>query len=93
MTVSAWTKHLKTDEEKQRYLSTLRRAHKIFDHILELIEENKNSLESQEISPKAYDNPNWPYRQAHSNGYKQCLRDFKKLFTLTEEPNGRQPPI
>lgn len=91
MAVSAWTKHLKTEEEKERYLSTLRRAHKLFDHVLELINQSYTSLENQEVSPKSYDNVNWSYRQAHSNGYKQCLRDFKKLFTLDQKDNNEQP--
>lgn len=92
MTVTAWTKHLQSDEEKQRYLGVLWRARRIFDHVLELIKQNEASLDAGELSPKSYDSPNWAYRQAHANGYRQCLRDFKKLFTLDQEDrNGRQP--
>lgn len=91
MAVSAWTKHLHDDEEKERYISSLRRAHKIFEHVLELIKQNEASLDNQEASPKSYDNVNWPYRQAHANGYRQCLRDFKKLFTLDQKDNNEQP--
>jgi hypothetical protein len=91
MAVSAWTKHLKTEAEKERYLATLRRAHKLFDHILDLIHQNEASLENQEVSPKSYDNPNWHHRQAHANGYKQCLRDFKKLFTLDHKETNERP--
>lgn len=85
MTVSAWTKNLKTEEDKQKFISALSRAKKIFERVIELIDENDVSLNSSEISPKSYDNVNWPYRQAHANGYRQCLRDFKKLFTLDHE--------
>jgi hypothetical protein len=92
MAVSAWTKHLKTDEEKAKYLEKLRKQRLLFEHILSMIEDNKASIEAQEITTKAYDNPNWKYRQADCNGYKRCLRDFKTLFTLDhEENNGRQP--
>ncbi len=93
MTVSAWTKNLKTDEDKSKFLGMLFRARHVFERVLELIDENEKSISFSEVSPKAYDNPNWHYRQAHANGYKQCLRDFKKLFTLDQEElkNGRQP--
>lgn len=93
MTVSAWTKNLKTEEDKQKFLGALYRARHVIERVNKLIEENELSLTSSETSPKAYDNPNWHYRQAHANGYRQCLRDFKKLFTLDPEElkNGRQP--
>lgn len=91
MAVSAWTKHLRTEAEKERYLATLRRAHKLFDHINELISQSESSLDNQEVSPKAYDNPNWHYRQAHANGYRQCLRDFKKLFNLDQKEHNEHP--
>jgi hypothetical protein len=92
VTVAAWTKHLHTEEERERYRSVLWRSRKIFEHILELIKQNEASLDLGETSPSVYDKPNWDYRQAHANGYRQCLRDFKKLFTLDQqEKDGRQP--
>jgi hypothetical protein len=94
MAVTAWTKHLKTEVEKSQYVESLHRVKWILDHIKELIKSSADSLESSEVSPASYDNVNWAYRQAHSNGYKQALRDFTKLLTLDqEENNGRQPII
>ena len=85
MTISAWTKHCKNQEEKTQYLNSLSRVKWVLDDLKELVEGNLNSREAAEISPAAYDNPNWSYRQAHSNGYKQALRDFTKLITLDQE--------
>jgi len=82
MAVSAWTKHCKTDEEKTQYLESLKRASWLLDDIKKLINSSEGSLETSEVSPKSYDNPNWAFRQAHANGYKQCLKDFNKLLTL-----------
>lgn len=85
--ITAWTKHLKTEEEKANYVKSLSRAKWLLDDIRTLINSSENALEASEISPKSYDNANWAYRQAHSNGYKQCLRDFNKLLTLDPQDN------
>jgi hypothetical protein len=90
--VTAWTKHLKTDEERHQYTESLHRVKWVLDHLKELISSSFTSVERAEISPTSYDNPNWAYRQAHANGYKQALTDFTKLLTLDQkENNGRQP--
>jgi hypothetical protein len=90
--ILAWTKDLKTEEDKERFLKSLRSSKKVLERMKELLEEEKNSLESAEISHKIYDSPNWEYRQAHTNGFKAALRMITKLITLDqEEINGRQP--
>jgi hypothetical protein len=88
--ITAWTKHCKTEEEKNQFKESLKRVQWVLDHIKTLV--NTDGIEASEISPKSYDNPNWAYRQAHANGYKQAVKDFHKLLTLDqEELNGRQP--
>lgn len=79
----AWTKHCKTPEEATQFKQSLKRVQWVFDHIKTII--NTDGLEAAEISPKSYDNPNWAYRQAHSNGYKQAVKDFHKLLTLDQD--------
>jgi len=78
----AWTKKLKTPEEKKQYLESLQRVKWVLEDLKGLVESNQASREAAEISPAAYDNANWPYRQAHNNGYKQALRDFLALITI-----------
>lgn len=85
MAVTAWTKHLKTDDEKKQYVESLQRAGWLLEHIKQLINTSQEALSAAEVSPKSYDNPNWAYRQAHSNGYKQALKDFTKLLTLDQK--------
>ena len=88
--ITAWTKHCKTPEEAEKFKLSLRRVSWVLDHIKTLV--NTDGIEASEISPKSYDNPNWAYRQAHANGYKQAVKEFHKLLTLDqEENNGRQP--
>lgn len=83
--ITAWTKHLKSEDEKNQYKQSLKRVSWVLEDLKRLVKENEVSIDNSEISPKSYDNPNWAYRQAHANGYKQCLRDFNKLLTLDPE--------
>lgn len=90
--ISAWTKHCKSQEEKDQYIESLKRVKWVLDDLRTLVQTNVSSIELAETSPKSYDSPNWAYRQAHANGYKQAIADFSKLITLDpKEPNGRQP--
>ncbi len=82
--ITAWTQHLPSDE-KEQYKQSLLRAKWVLDDLRRLVEKNLASVEGSEISPKSYENPNWGYRQAHANGYKQALRDFSKLITLDQD--------
>lgn len=79
---SAWTKHLKDPEEREKYEKSLRNSKWILEHLQEILLQMEESLENTEISPKAYSQPNWSHRQAHSNGFKQCLRTIKRLINL-----------
>jgi hypothetical protein len=79
-----WTKKCKSEEDKQQYVASLMRAKWVLDDLSELVDSNLAGNEAAEMSPKSYDNPNWPYRQAHSNGYKQALRDLKQLITISD---------
>lgn len=90
MAAIAWTKHCKSPEEKQLYLESLSRGKWLLDDIKKLLASNLSSLEADEISPKVYKDNSWAFRQAHSNGYKQALRDFNKLLTLDQGQN--EPP-
>lgn len=81
--ITAWTKHCKDEKEKKELQESIRRA----SWILELLNKNildqmKSDLDTVEVNPKTYELPNWDYRQAHNNGYRQCLELIKKLTTL-----------
>ena len=83
--ITAWTKHLKTDEEKEQFNRRLKAARYVLERLQALLDEEKDGLESAEISPKIYETPNWDYKQAHTNGFKACLKMVSKLITLDQE--------
>ena len=77
-----WTKHLKTEEEKENFKEGLKRCGWVFDRLKELIDEREQDLDDIETSLAAYDNANWAYRQAHKNGYRSHMKRMKKLLTF-----------
>lgn len=83
--ITAWTKHLKTDEEKDRFRNKVNSAKVVLQRLIELLDEEEDSLDRSELSQMAYDNANWPYLQAHKNGYRQALSIVKKIITLDQE--------
>lgn len=75
-----WTRHLDDSEAKERFKKsvhkpTLRRLDEIVDIMVK-------DLDKAEISPKNYEIPNWDYRQAHNNGYRQALSLIKSIIDL-----------
>lgn len=90
--ITQWTKHCKTDSEKSQFENSVRSSRWLLDHLDSLLKEMDDLHEKGEMSPKAYDLPNWDYRQADSNGYRRCLKQISKLINLDlKEENDRQP--
>jgi len=80
--LSAWTHHLKDPDEKVRYEKSLIHSRWILEDLTKLLNQMKEDLEKSERSPKSYDLPNWDYRQAHCNGFMQCLYKIQNLLSL-----------
>jgi hypothetical protein len=89
--ITAWTENLKTQEERDRFQDGLKHSKWLFSRMTELLDKIQRGILQTERSPKNYDKPNWQYRQAHANGYLQCLNDIKSLINLDpKEPHDRQ---
>lgn len=80
--ITAWTQDCKSPEEKNDRIDSLKRAKWVLDLAKTIMV--TDGIEAAELSPKSYDNPNWAYRQAHANGYKQAVKDFHKLLTIDD---------
>ncbi len=83
--ISSWTDHLKSDSEKEQYIKSVRHSKWILDDLSKLLIKIENGLDRQELSPRAYDEPNWAFRQAHANGFRQCLNKVQTLINLDQK--------
>lgn len=79
---SVWTKDIPILEDKEKFEKRLISSRWVLDHLTALLEQKELGLNRQEISPSVYNNPNWENRQAHANGYRQCLHNIKELINL-----------
>lgn len=57
---------------------------KVIERLREILISN---LETKEQETFDYDLPNWPYRQAHSNGYREATNDLLNLIRKVDRPN------
>lgn len=73
-----WAKHLEPDD-KEKFVQAVRHDTLVLGRLLAILEEELASLERQETTENSFDNPNWPYKQAFSNGQKNGI---KKVVTL-----------
>lgn len=83
--ITAWTKHLKSEDERKKLESSIRHQAWLLEHLTQILTEIEASVEKQEMSPEVYKDPSWAYRQAHANGFKQCLTKIKKLIDLDQQ--------
>lgn len=85
--ISAWTKHLKTEEDKERFRNSVLGSKVVLSRLQDILNEMKEDADNSELNTKIYDIPNWEYRQADTNGFKRCLRLVNKVINLDQEEN------
>lgn len=85
MYTDAWTSHLKTDEEKKRFVFQMHGASEVLERLQGLIDLKMKELETSERSIKAYASPDWSHLQAHKNGYASALTVLKNLLNLDQQ--------
>jgi hypothetical protein len=78
--LEAWTRHLKTEEEKTRFKNIYSGSKQVLERLSELLDQIENDDDELETNPKVYDIPNWPYRQADLNGHRRAIKQIKKLI-------------
>lgn len=89
--ITAWYKHLDTDEDINNFKKTVISSAAVLDRQNEIMDEMEADLNRQELNPTVYDKPNWDYRQADNNGYRRCLKQLRTLVTLHEEDFRPRP--
>lgn len=79
--ISAWTKHL-PEEQKEQFKNEVLGSKTVLKRLQDLLKEMEGDLDSKEVNVKTYDLPNWDYRQAHLNGFRDCLNKLNLILTL-----------
>lgn len=80
--ISAWTKHLSTEEEKTKFRNEVLSARSVLRRLNELLDEEERSLDRSEMDVKSYESPSWAYLQADKNGFRRALKITKIITNL-----------
>lgn len=87
--LSAWSQHLSKDPEaKQKFEDMVKGSKLLTDRLQNILDAREAGLEHQELSERAFDNPNWAIKQAYLMGRKSELRTMK--FILDTNPIKEQ---
>lgn len=85
--ISKWTSHLSTPEEQKQFAGEVQGSKRVFDRLRDILKEKDAELTRTELTSKIYDTPNWGPKQAHTNGYRECLFLMKRLIDLDQKDN------
>ena len=78
-----WLKDTPT-EQKEEMRKQLNATLPMFKKFIKILDELEKSYNQRERSLIAYDNPSWPEKQAHINGYLNCLAEVRNLLTTKD---------
>lgn len=81
----AWTKHLKSEEERKKFEAFVKGSSTVLDRLATLLREK--AAENQVFKKEDYNSPSWAYQAADRNGYNRALNEVLLLLNLTEEKN------
>lgn len=84
MYTDIWTKHLQTEDEKQRFVSALESAQPVLEVLSKLIDEKIAALDRSFLSLSQYQETNWPLVAAHKNGMASAYSAIQQLVTIQE---------
>jgi hypothetical protein len=83
--ISAWTKNLKDPKDIERFKNSLLGSKIVLRRLMELLNEVGTDQDRIERDKRVYESPNWAYKQAHLNGFRDCLETIKKIIDLDQE--------
>jgi len=77
----AWSAHLNDPEKRKEFIQTIKSSRTLIERFLVLLDQMETTIVQDANSLKQYDNPAWPYRQAHQNGRHSAIKQIRDLFT------------
>lgn len=78
-----WTSGMSTTE-KEEFQELLTRNTILTTRLLTMLKNKEKIIVDRETRDDTFDNPNWAYKQAYTNGRLQSLREIICLFGFLE---------
>jgi hypothetical protein len=83
--ITKWTSNLKSQAEVDAFKNEVLGSKRVLSRLQELLKQVEDEQDRIEANPKIYELPNWDYRQAHLNGFRECLNTVNKIINLDQE--------
>lgn len=77
-----WTKHIKDPKKREDFVLAVRNSTVALTRLVEMAEEDLNTLNNSDFSTKDFDQPSWALRQAFKNGQRAELNKIKNLLNF-----------
>lgn len=91
--ISAWTKHIKDEQVKERFKTTVLHSKPTLERLQQMLDEMEMDLTRAELDKRIYDTPNWDYKIAHDNGFLDCLKKVKRIINLDQEETKNEQSV
>lgn len=82
--ISKWTDHLSTEDDKNSFRNSVHGSKLVLDRLKTILQSMALEQDSIERNTEMYSLPNWDYRQAHLNGFRDCLNKINKTITIDQ---------
>lgn len=77
-----WLKHLKSEDDRKKFVNSLMGSRDILDRLTDLVEEREATIHRSSIDRTTFDNPNWAYTEAYRLGQLAAYSNIKNLTNL-----------
>lgn len=83
--ITKWTSHLQTQDDVDAFKKEILGSKRVLSRLQDILTQVETEQDRIEANPKIYELPNWDYRQAHLNGFRECLNTVNKIINLDQE--------
>jgi len=80
-----WTEHISDADKKAEFVKLMRNSTLSLGRLRDIIRKLQTELLRSERSVKTYDNRNWTYLQAHTNGMLQAYGNVDRLLSFMDK--------
>lgn len=77
-----WFRGEESEKDKKDFELVLRHSTRLLTRLDEIIDHKLSAIETTENRKETYENPAYPYLQAHLNGRRAALNELKQLLSF-----------
>lgn len=80
-----WYTHIKDPEQQDKFRDQILSAKPVLERIAQILQEEKQGIDTSITSIKAFDTPNWDVKRAFKDGCLCELNFVNKLIDLEQQ--------